>query len=213
MVYDFTTEYTKNRSYNRTELTSSANIKKVDVKSVVFTWSNLISFSRIFVAVPIIWLHRYNGMQITWLIGALVAYGIISDYLDGYVARKTDTISEWGKILDPLADKISATLLFLYAVVIGYIPLWFLLVEVIRDLIIVSGSLYIMKLRGKAPMAVTSGKWSINVLTAYWMSVFFLPEMLWLQYFLMVGSLAFMLFSLIDYLQRFKQIINGMKFN
>ncbi len=191
----------------------STETKKMDIKSTLLTWSNLISFSRIFIALPIIYLHYHNGRQITWLIGGLVIYGIFSDYLDGYVARKTNTISEWGKVLDPLADKITATLLFLYAVVIGYIPLWFLVVEVIRDVIIVSGSLYIKKLRGKVPMAVMSGKWSINALAAYWVSAFFLPEVLWLQHFFMGASLSLMFFSLIDYLHGFKQIKNGIDFN
>ncbi len=192
---------------------SSPQTANIKVKSSPYTWSNLISFSRIFVAVPIIWLHQANGQQITWLIGFLVFYGIISDYLDGLIARKTGTISEWGKVLDPLADKFTAFLLLLYTVIIDYIPLWFLIIEVARDLIIVSGSLYIRKLRGKVPMSVMSGKWSVNALAAYWMSAFFLPQVAWLQHFWLGCTLALMLFSLIDYLYRFKQIRNGMKFN
>ena len=188
----------------------STNIK---VKSGLFTWSNLISFSRIFIAVPVVWLHQANGQQITWLIGLLVFYGIISDYLDGMIARKTDTISEWGKILDPFADKFTALLLFVYTVLIGYIPLWFLIVEVLRDVVIASGSLYIKKTKGSTPMSVMSGKWSVNALAAYWMSAFFLPQVAWLQHFWLGCTLALMLFSFIDYLYRFKQIKNGLEFN
>ncbi|HLR76979.1 MAG TPA: CDP-alcohol phosphatidyltransferase family protein [Balneolaceae bacterium] len=185
----------------------------MNVRSAFFTWSNLISFSRVFVAIPIIWLHQNNGHHITWGIGMLVLYGIFSDYLDGFIARKTDTISEWGKILDPFADKFTALLLFLYTVMIGYIPLWFLIVEILRDLVIVSGSLFIRKLRGSVPMSVMSGKWSVNALSAYWMSAFFLPNVLWLKQFWLGCTLALMLFSLIDYLHRFKQIKNGLKLN
>lgn len=192
---------------------SSNSCSKVKITSALFTWSNFISFSRIFVAIPVIWLHQTNGQQITWLIGLLVFYGIISDYLDGLIARKTGTISEWGKVLDPFADKFTALLLFVYTVFIGVIPLWFLIVEIARDLIIVAGSLQIKKTKGKVPMSVMSGKWSVNALAAYWMSAFFLPQAFWLHQFWLGCTLALMLFSLIDYLYRFKQIKQGLAFN
>lgn len=192
---------------------STARSKNIKVKSTPYTWSNLISFSRIFIAAPIILLHQHYGQQVTWVIGLLVAYGLLSDYLDGYIARRTGDISEWGKILDPLADKFTAFLLLLYTVAIGYIPLWFLIVEITRDLVIASGSLYIRKLRGKVPMSVMSGKLSVNVLAAYWISAFFLPDVHWLQHFWLGCTLALMLFSLIDYLYRFKQIKQGKNFS
>lgn len=186
---------------------------KNNEQSAILTWSNLISFSRIFIAIPIIWLHQANNLQITWLIGIFVFYGIISDYLDGLIARKTDTISEWGVILDPFADKFTAFLLFVYTVIIGYIPLWFLIVEIARDVVIASGSLYIKKIKGSTPMSVMSGKWSVNALSAYWMSAFFLPEVVWFQRFWLGVTLTLMLFSFIDYLYRFVRIQQGAAVN
>lgn len=187
--------------------------KKIDVKQTLFTWSNAISVSRILVAFPIVLLHYYNGQQITPLITVLVLYGILSDYLDGYVARKTDQISEWGKILDPVADKFCAFFLFLYAVYIGIIPLWFFVVEVARDILIMSGSLYIRKLRGKVAMAVMSGKISVNVLGLYWLAEFFYPNATAAHEMLMGASIALMIFSCFDYLHRFNEIRKGKQFN
>src|SRR5699024_3670914 len=126
----------------------------------------------------------------TWPIAVLLFYGIFSDYLDGYVARKTENLSEWGKILDPVAYKIATFFLFAYAACAGLIPLWFFIVELLRDFIILSGSLYIQQQRGKVAMAVTSGKWSVNALTAYWLSAFFLPDVAALKHFFMGLSLA-----------------------
>lgn len=186
---------------------------KVEVKQYLFTWSNLVSMSRIFVALPIIYLHYNNGQQITWLITALVFYGIVSDYLDGMLARWTNQITEWGKVLDPLADKICAFLLFFYAVYIGLIPLWFFIFEIVRDAVIMSGSIYIKWLRGKVAMAVMSGKISVNVLGLYWLSVFFYPEAEPVHLMLMGASLSVMFFSLFDYLYRFNQIRKGVEFN
>lgn len=193
--------------------TNNIDGKKIAVKQTLFTWSNFISLSRIFIAFPVIYLHYTNGQQVTWTIGILILYGFVSDYLDGFVARKLNEISEWGKVLDPIADKISAFLLFLYTVYIGFIPLWFLLLEVVRDAIILAGSIYIKQTRGKVAMAVMSGKWSVNALAGYWMSAFFFPELLGVQYFFMGIALALMFLSFIDYFYRFKQIKDGLEFN
>jgi CDP-diacylglycerol--glycerol-3-phosphate 3-phosphatidyltransferase len=187
--------------------------KRIDVKQTLFTWSNAISVSRILVSVPIVYLHYINGQQITPLITILVVYGILSDYLDGYIARRNNEISEWGKILDPVADKFCAFLLFFYAVYIQIIPLWFFIIEIARDVIIMGGSLYIRKLRGKVAMAVMSGKISVNVLGLYWLSEFFYPEATAAHDMLMGASLALMFFSSFDYLHRFNQIRKGKEFN
>lgn len=196
-------------------MTTQVNIdsKKISVKHIFFTWSNFISLSRIFVAVPIVYLHYINGQRVTWPVTILVIYGILSDYLDGYVARKTNNVSEWGKVLDPIADKFAAFLLFVYVVYIGRIPVWFFAVEVLRDLIILSGSLYIRRLRGKVAMATVSGKVSVNALATYWLAAFFYPEGLYLQHFLMGVSLVLMIYSFFDYLHRFSEIRGGADFN
>jgi CDP-diacylglycerol--glycerol-3-phosphate 3-phosphatidyltransferase len=196
-------------------LSKTLNIdqQKVKVSQALFTWSNAISLSRVLIAFPIIWLHYNNGQQITWVITALVFYGVISDFLDGYIARKNNEISEWGKVLDPVADKFCAFLLFLYTVYMNLIPLWFFVVEVVRDAVIVIGSLYIRKLRGKVAMAIMSGKISVNVLGLYWLSVFFYPEAAAVHNTLMGASLAVMVYSFFDYLHRFNEIRKGIQFN
>lgn len=186
---------------------------KVKVRNLIFTWSNAISASRTLIAIPIIYLHYTNNYQVGWSIILLVIYGIFSDYLDGIIARKTNQISELGKVLDPIADKLTALLLFSYTVYIGYIPLWFFALEVVRDLLILSGSIYIRVVRGKVAMAVTSGKFAVNGLAAYWMSVFFFPEAEGFHLFFMGNAIALMVFSFFDYLQRLNEILQGAKFN
>ncbi|MGM0546646.1 MAG: CDP-alcohol phosphatidyltransferase family protein [Bacteroidota bacterium] len=187
--------------------------KQIDVKEDLFTWSNLISLSRILIVIPVVYLHYTNGQQITWGITALVIYGIVSDYLDGFVARMTNQVSEWGKILDPVADKFCAFFLFLYAVYVDIIPFWFFVIAVARDVIIVIGSGYIQHLRGKVSMAIMSGKISVNVLGLYWMAAFFFPRAVEVHFMLMGASLALMFYSFFDYLHRFNLIRKGVEFN
>jgi CDP-diacylglycerol--glycerol-3-phosphate 3-phosphatidyltransferase len=193
----------------------AANIdgKKVLVKDHIFTWSNLISLSRVLIVIPIIYFHIQNNYQVNAAILLLIIYGLISDYLDGLVARWRDEISELGKILDPVADKLLAFFLFLYTVVIGWIPLWYFVVGVIRDLLIMAGSAHIKRRRGKVAMSIMSGKISVNIMALYWLSVFFFREATDLHTFLLLVSVAFLIYSFIEYAIRYKKILDGADFN
>lgn len=187
--------------------------KKVLVRDDIFTWSNLISFSRVLVTIPIIYLHYENNREISLLVTLLIFYGALSDYLDGWVARLRNEISELGKILDPVADKMMAFSLFFYTVWLGWIPLWFFVVGVIRDLFIMLGSGYIKSKRGRVAMSTMSGKISVNVLALYWISVFFFREATSIHTILMMASLAMMIISFVHYFYRYKMILEGADFN
>ncbi|MEX0846053.1 MAG: CDP-alcohol phosphatidyltransferase family protein [Balneolaceae bacterium] len=193
--------------------TKNIDGKKVQVTGRIFTWSNTISFTRILVAFPVVYLHYQNDFQVNTSIIILIAYGVISDYLDGYIARKTNAISELGKMIDPVADKLCALVLFIYTVWIGWIPLWFLILAVVRDILIMLGSYYIKRKYDKVAMAIMSGKISVNVLALYWISVFFFPEANNTHLFLMACSVTLMVISWIDYFNRYRLIMRGAKFN
>lgn len=64
----------------------------------------------------------------------LFLIGSITDYLDGYIARKYNLVSSLGKFLDPLADKFLTTSGFLAFVFLKIIPLWMVLIVIIRDI-------------------------------------------------------------------------------
>ncbi|TVQ68195.1 MAG: CDP-alcohol phosphatidyltransferase family protein [Balneolaceae bacterium] len=187
--------------------------KKVLVKDDILTLSNLISLSRVLVVIPVIWIHTGNEREVNALIWALIGYGIFSDYLDGLAARLRNEISELGKVLDPVADKLMAFFLFLYTVWIGWIPLWFFAVGVLRDLLIMAGSAQIKKRRGKVAMSIMSGKISVNILAAYWMAVFFFRDAVMVHELLMYLSLLAMIYSFINYVIRYRQILDGAEFN
>jgi CDP-diacylglycerol--glycerol-3-phosphate 3-phosphatidyltransferase len=68
-------------------------------------------------------------------VAALVCYALIeiTDLVDGSVARLTDSVSDFGKLLDPLADSVSRLTYFLCFGVAGFMPWWILLVLIYRD--------------------------------------------------------------------------------
>ncbi len=60
----------------------------------------------------------------------------ITDWYDGWLARKFNYITTWGKFMDPLADKILTSTAFFAFVAIGVLELWMVLIVVFRDVII-----------------------------------------------------------------------------
>jgi phosphatidylglycerophosphate synthase len=186
--------------------------RNIRVTNKVFTLANIFSFSRILISIPIILVYYiYDG--ITWMFTLMVAYAIISDYLDGWAARRNNEISELGKVVDPIADKILAGILFIFAVWEGAIPLWFLLLALGRDALILAGSLYIRFNHGKVAMSVMSGKVFVNSLALYWIVAMYFPNQAGLYAFFMWGTIVLMIGSFGDYLFRFIRILQGAKFN
>jgi len=172
----------------------------------VFTPSNVISLLRIPISLGIVYLHMNNGGRVNSGIIILIALGVISDYLDGYLARRFNQVSELGKALDPICDKIGAAILFIYVVWLGRIPVWFLGFLVSRDVIIALGSLWVRKKMGTMPMAINSGKLSLNVVVLYWAAAFIVPANAYLLDIAQGLALGVMIYSLGDYLHRFYKI-------
>lgn len=194
-------------------ITKNIDGKTVAVSGRVFTLSNFISFTRFLVAFPIVWVHYHNGMAINNTVLALIFYGLFSDYADGLVARRTNTISEVGKMIDPISDKLCAGTLFIYTVWIGWVPLWFLIFFIIRDVSILTGSTFIKLRYGKVAMSTMSGKISVNVLALYWLSVFFFRDAVTAHEFLLGCAVTIMVISFFDYFNRYRKIMKGAEFN
>ena len=124
---------------------NSDPVAKYRAKDDLFTPSNLISVMRAMLAVPAVLClvaHLYL------LVASICFVAFITDVLDGMVARHTDTVSELGKIVDPLADKIYIGLVVIPMAAYELIPLWFLATILGRDLVILAGGLWAKKKLG-----------------------------------------------------------------
>ena len=75
---------------------------------------------------------------------SLIVYVIaaITDWYDGWLARKFNYITNWGKFLDPLADKILTSAAFIAFVFLHVLPLWMVVIIVVRDFLITFLRLY-----------------------------------------------------------------------
>jgi len=72
-------------------------------------------------------------IQISYLVFIIAA---ITDWYDGWLARKFNYITEWGKFMDPLADKILTSTAFIAFVIVGVLQLWMVLLIIIRDFLV-----------------------------------------------------------------------------
>ena len=118
------------------------------------TTANKITVFRI-VLVPVFLLLCYQGMRIPALIVFLIAS--LSDMADGYIARHYNQITNFGKFMDPLADKILVLSAMCYFVEVGRMPGWALAIVLLREFA-VSGMRLIAVEQGRVIAAGWSGK-------------------------------------------------------
>ena len=119
----------------------------------IFTFSNIISFVRVFLTIPTVW-ALLEGKTV--VAASLMALAYITDIADGYVARKTNTISEFGKAIDPIADKIFVAGIGIVMVLKGLVPFWFIAFVIGKDLVTLIGSLLV---RNKIKAVLPSNYW------------------------------------------------------
>lgn len=111
---------------------------------------------------------------------SLVVYFVaaITDWYDGWLARKFNYITDWGKFLDPLADKILTSAAFFGFVYLGILELWMVLVIVIRDFTITGLRAY-ADYRNVSFTTSKSAKWKTFL------------QMLFIYYLLVIYTLQF----------------------
>lgn len=116
----------------------------------VLTVSNILSLARIFIAPSIgytLYMEKLTGEQ--WYIYCslfICCIVILTDYLDGFIARLLNQVSRLGQFLDPVADKIA---FFIISILLWYykdFPSWIILSVLVRDVIaVIGGSLLFSK--------------------------------------------------------------------
>lgn len=119
------------------------------------TIPNLITMFRL-VLVPVVILAILEG---NWLAAFLLfVLAGVSDGVDGYIARRFDMRSEFGAVIDPLADKALLVSIFVTLAVVGVLPVWLAILVVSRDAMIVAAFLVSSLMRRPmkvAPLAIS----------------------------------------------------------
>ncbi len=174
------------------------NFKEIFQKDRIWTIPNFISLFRIITSFVVFYfiLHRQAKIAI---ILALIA--IFSDTIDGMIARRLNQVSELGKILDPLGDKLSVGLASI-ALHISYgLPLWVVVVIIGRDVLIVLGSTLLMSRLRKVVASEKPGKIAVSSIALLLLAYLFQFETLYFP--LTVLAVIMIALSLLYYTMRF----------
>jgi CDP-diacylglycerol--glycerol-3-phosphate 3-phosphatidyltransferase len=186
----------------------------------MFNIPNLITFARI-LSIPFVVFFLYEPNKNRCLYGAAIfLFAALTDWVDGYVARQTNTVTNFGKFLDPLADKLlvtSALILLLYH---QWIPVWVVLVILMREMVVM-GLRNIVAAQGVVIAASFLGKiktffqmfaivlllihYRYNITEPYYISLNFHS----IGYDFLMIAVAITILSGIDYVVRLRKYLKG----
>lgn len=183
----------------------------------IMTLANAISISRIFLAIPLVLIFEDIADGMTgklWQAFALIIIIVLTDFLDGYVARKAGEITNFGKLIDPVADKVCMMVVLIYLIISNKLPfLLFFLTLAIRDIFLIIIGVYLMFSQEEVFQSNKSGKWFIGI-SSLMMVLFLLKDplnipnlILWSSYLISILLFAFSTFEYIRrYLGYFKEL-------
>ncbi|MCL2680276.1 MAG: CDP-alcohol phosphatidyltransferase family protein [Coriobacteriia bacterium] len=101
------------------------------------TLANVITFIRLLL-VPLVFFLLIDG-RFNILAFVLFALAGVTDLLDGYIARRTNTVTEFGKAIDPLVDRLLLACGVVGLFIVGKLPTWVLAFIIFRDFFLLSG--------------------------------------------------------------------------
>ena len=158
-----------------------------------------------------------------WIAAAVFIILSMTDMLDGYLARSRGEVTDFGKFMDPLADKLLVTAALLGLIELAVIPSWVALIIISREFI-VSGVRMVAASKGEVIAASWYGKvktvfqmiaivlfiikdsdiiYVISSLRADWLFIF--------SWLIMIIALAMTIISMIDYLYKARHLIGFRK--
>lgn len=168
----------------------------------IFTIPNFMTLMRLLFLIPILWCLAH---QLRWWALFWTSMGILTDLLDGWVARKFNQASDLGRLMDPMVDKINGIVVTFYMAISPYydFPLWYFIFFTVRELCVLAGGWAIVQKRQVVPESNTLGKRSAFV-TGLMVLLFMID---WQPYawILLWLSLALTLLSTVGYIRVYVQ--------
>lgn len=142
------------------------------IRGPFLTLPNIISLARVPLAVAAVVCYMLGARLAAQL---LMAGSFLTDALDGAVARMTGSVSEWGRVLDPLADKLVFAVFAIAFASLDVIPWWLVFTLVGRDVVVALGSVFHMDRIGDVPSSNLLGKASTAAMAVYLFKQAFWP--------------------------------------
>lgn len=181
-------------------------MKKLFTKENVLTIPNLLTLIRFLLIPVIVWQYCYEKNYGAALL--IIVLSGLSDVIDGIIARKFNMVSDLGKIIDPIADKLTQLVVVICLANRYKLMILLALLFVIREVIMITMGLVAMKKND----SINSAKWFGKINTVYLyvimgFLVFFPGIDPMLANVLMIISACLMVFSLIEYIIFYRKIL------
>lgn len=159
---------------------------------------NALTIGRILVIpIFILLLTLWNNAISHTLAAIIFALASITDYLDGYLARKWKVVTNFGKFADPMADKILVMTAFIMLVELGFAPAWVVAIIICRELAVTGLRLLLVENGGTVLAAAMPGK--IKTFSQMFAVIFLLLYWNLLGHITLYIALFFTLYSGYDY--------------
>lgn len=176
-------------------------MSKLFKSSDIFLIPNLITILRLVLIVPLVMSYYFDCMIYLYVLLGVV---ILTDFLDGFLARRLNQISDLGKLLDPIADGL---ILFTFSVVLyfeGRIDLWFCIFYFCRQFLLLILSMTFLPNADSVYGSNIVGKWGVGFLTlGLGIYVIKIESLFSFVPFLIYIATALLFLSLLDYLRVF----------
>jgi CDP-diacylglycerol--glycerol-3-phosphate 3-phosphatidyltransferase len=173
------------------------------------TTANKLTLIRV-IMIPLFLLVLYLGIPYANYVAlAIFALASITDFADGYIARHYNQVTDFGKFMDPLADKALVCAAMCWFVDCGLMPGWALLVVLLREFA-VSGLRMIASEGGKVIAAAWSGKVK-TFSTMICIILMLLPIPSWLVTVCIVVIVATTIYSGIEYFIMNREVFSSSK--
>lgn len=179
------------------------------LKQEAFSIPNLLSYFRLLL-IPL-FIQLYMNENFTEALITLAASGL-SDVIDGRVARKYNMVTDLGKVLDPVADKLTQCAM-MFCVAMRYPAMWWLLgLHVVKELIMIVMGWYVLKKTDTVNSAILCGKLCTGVIYAVMMVHVIVPT---IPQAVSAASAAvcagLIVLSLVVYTARYIKLLGGKK--
>jgi CDP-diacylglycerol--glycerol-3-phosphate 3-phosphatidyltransferase len=115
-----------------------AKKRRTSIREDAINLPNLLTFLRIALIPVVLWLIAESTPRANFWAAIVYSITAITDFLDGWLARRQGLISVLGKFLDPLADKLLVMAVLVFMVHLGRVPSWAVIVIIARELSITS---------------------------------------------------------------------------
>ena len=169
---------------------------------------NVLTIGRILFIPLFILILTLGDSQGSHLLAAIIfAVASITDYLDGYLARKWNVVSNFGKFADPMADKLLVMSAFIMLIELGMAPAWVVAIIICRELAVTGLRLLLVETGGTVLAAAMPGK--IKTFSQMFAIIFLLLQWNLIGQLLLYIALFFTIYSGYDYFKGSANLFKG----